>query len=98
MKFYILSEANIDFANCLQYYINEETPQTAERFAETIDRCYDEILESPNLFASDKNGVRRKPVKGFSDHSIEYRIDNDLIEIVAIRHHKRKPDFWEYRL
>lgn len=68
------------------------------RFAETVDRVYDEILEAPNRFAADKDGVRRKPVKGFAEHSIEYRVEDETVEIIAIRHHKRKPGFWRRRL
>jgi plasmid stabilization system protein ParE len=98
MRFEILAEANFDLAECLQYYLDEFTPMTADRFAQTVDRCYDEILDAPFRLVPDKKGVRRKPIKGFPEHSISYIVSGELIEVVAFRHHKRRPGFWENRL
>jgi len=42
-----------------------------------------------------RGGRRRKQVIGFK-HDIVYRIERDLIFIVAIAHHRRKP-FWGSR-
>ena len=98
MTFRIHSEANREFAESLQYYIDEKTPATAVRFEESIDRSYEEIIENPTIFAPDADGIRTKYIKGFPEHSIEYRVDDSEIAIFAIRHHKRKPGFWSSRI
>lgn len=98
MTFHASSEAEKDYVDVVSYYLEEDTPHTAERFSNALANSYREIKETPLLFAADKDGIRRKPIKGFPEHSVTYRVTGDAIEIIAIRHHKRKPGFWQKRL
>ncbi len=98
MTFHASSEAEKDYVDAVSYYLEEDTPRTAERFSNALANSYREIKAIPLLFAADKDGTRRKPIKGFPEHSVMYRVKENVIEIIAIRHHKRKPGFWMYRL
>ena len=98
MTLHACSEAEKDYVDAVAYYMEEKTPRTAERFSNILADSYRDIKAAPFLFAPDKDGIRRKPIKGFPEHSVAYRVQGDVIEIIAIRHHKRKPGFWRKRL
>jgi toxin ParE1/3/4 len=93
MTLVIRSQAHHDLRQSLQYYLDQESPESAERFADTVDNAYDEILADPKRYPVTADGTRLKPVLGFP-FSIAYSIESDEIVIVAIRHHKRRPEYW----
>ena len=55
------------------------------------------IRTSPSSFAVDRHHVRRCPVERFP-FSIYYRDNPDLVWIVALAHHARRPNYWRSRL
>jgi plasmid stabilization system protein ParE len=48
----IRSQAHRDISEALQFYLDEETPHSAERFAGAVDTAYDEIIEETKLLLS----------------------------------------------
>jgi plasmid stabilization system protein ParE len=93
----VRSQAHRDISEALQFYLDEETPHSAERFAGAVDTAYDEIIEAPYRYPSDRDGIRQKIIRGFP-FSVLYHLNGNEIVIVSIRHHKRKPGFWRTRL
>lgn len=97
MTFAIRSQADRDIAETLQFYLDEETPSSAARFADAVDTTYDEIVEAPRRYPADRDGIRQKRIKGFPC-SVLYSVQDEEIIILSIRHYKRKPGFWRKRL
>ena len=44
-----------------------------------------------------RGDIRKKVISNFP-YSILYAIENDLIVIVAVAHHKRRPIYWHRRV
>ena len=93
----IRSQAELDIAETLEYYLDEETPVSADRFVQAVEGAYPEILAAPFRYPADRDGIRQKPIIGFPC-SVLYSILDDEIVVLSIRHHKRKPGFWRRRL
>ncbi len=84
------SEAERDFAQAIEYYIDEESPRSARRFKEEVDRVYDLIAADPYRYHPDEDNVRAWPLDRRFPYRILYTIDNEKeIGIIAIFHNRR---------
>ena len=93
------SEAERDFAEAIEYYIAEETPQSARRFKEEVDRVHDLIAEDPYRYPPDANHLRAWPLDRRFPYSIIYTIDSEEeIGIIAIYHNRRNKKYLKRRL
>src|SRR4051812_2148609 len=92
----IRSQAELDVAEALDYYLEEDSPSSAVRFVDAMEAAYPEIREAPFRYPADRDGIRQKPISGFP-FSVLYSVQNEEIVILAIRHHKRKLGFWRSR-
>ena len=93
----IRSQAELDIAEALEYYLDEDSPVSAMRFVDAVEAAYPEIREAPNRYPADRDGIRQKPILGFP-FSVLYSVQGEEIVVLSIRHHKRKPGFWRSRL
>ncbi len=50
MTLHACSEAEMDYVGAVSYYIEEETPRTAERFSNAVADSYRDIKAAPFLF------------------------------------------------
>ncbi len=93
------SEAERDFAQAIEFYIEEESPQSARRFKEEVDRVYDLIAEDPFRYPADKNNLRSWPLDRSFPYRILYTIDSEEeIGIIAIYHNRRSEKYLRRRL
>ncbi|HZK75733.1 MAG TPA: type II toxin-antitoxin system RelE/ParE family toxin [Candidatus Kapabacteria bacterium] len=84
------SEAERDFAEAIAYYITQETPQSARRFKEEVDRVRDLIAEDPHRYPPDNDNLRAWPLDRRFPYRILYTIDSEEeIGIIAIYHNRR---------
>jgi len=89
MTFTVRSQAHLDIAEAVEYYIAEQTPQSADRFADAVDIAYDEIVDAPYRNRVVQYGLREKKLKGFP-FAVLYSVEESEIVIVAIYHDRRK--------
>jgi toxin ParE1/3/4 len=67
-------------------------------FVEEVDRAIAQILEHPEASpVLHPEGVRRKVLQRFP-YGLYYVVSGERIRIVAVGHHKRRPDYWMRRL
>ena|SRR6266540_5185665 len=93
------SEAERDFAEAIEYYIAEETPQSARRFKEEVDRVHDLIAEDPYRYPPDTNHLRAWPLDRRFPYRIIYTIDSEEeIGVIAIYHNRRNKKYLKRRL
>jgi len=64
-----------------------------DRFIEEINRTISIISNYPELF-SEYTFNTRKAVINIFPYNIIYSYKNDIITVIAIAHHHRKPDYW----
>jgi hypothetical protein len=67
------------------------------QFLETYDAGIDTIINSPVVWPELEDGIRRYLLKRFP-YGILYCIVGDELQVLAVMHLKRHPDYWKYRL
>jgi toxin ParE1/3/4 len=73
-------------------FYRERARDIAADFVDAIDVAIATIVAAPQRWPI-KNGWHRYRIHRFP-FTIAYREAGDLIEIGAIAHHKRRPDYW----
>jgi plasmid stabilization system protein ParE len=98
MTFRVQSEADNEFAeSALWYLMEEQTPQSAERFEFEVTEAYRAIQKAPYRYPVNKKGLRAWPLKKFP-FSIIYFIESDEIVVASIYHHKRSGSHLKSRI
>ena len=79
-------------------YYESNLEGLGEEFLTAIDHALDSIEESPlaYYFSHPDLTMRRYPVKRFP-FFLYYRISNELIEVFAVAHQSKRPDYWTGR-
>ena len=89
-------DARAEMAEVAHYY-EDRVPGLGHAFADDVERSLKEITENPEAFGQVSNNLRRKLVSRFP-YGLIYSVEQDCIKILAIAHHKRRPEYWRYRL
>jgi plasmid stabilization system protein ParE len=58
-----------------------------------VQKAVDQILEYPESAPEILGGVRDKVTLRFP-YSLMYRIVDDVVIILAVAHHRQRPEFW----
>lgn len=88
--------AEVDLFEIADYY-DTQKQGLGQRFLNEFKAAIDRIHRYPELYAILRNPYRSCSLNRFK-YSIIYRIDSDIIYILAIMHQKRHPDVWRNRL
>jgi len=96
MKVTYLDAADADFQEAIDYY-NEQRSGLGFEFSDEVRAAVDRIRNYPEAWTPLSNRTRRCQVRRFP-YSIIYEARSDVIIIVAIQHHKRKPGNWRKRI
>jgi len=93
MKAVSSSGANRDIKNILEYYRREANADVAADFHSDLKAIIDRIKAWPESFPLIHDDHRRAILRRFP-FQVVYRIQvAEQVRILAIRHHKRHPDF-----
>lgn len=93
----VLPEVEEELAQAAEWYEAKRTGLGVELVA-IVDRAFDEIQEAPlayPLWHSDRP-YRRKVLTRFP-YVVFFRVEADEVEVIAVAHAKRRPDFWMVR-
>lgn len=96
MNYQFLPEADEEFREAARYYENE-APGVGLAFITEVHRVISVITSHPRAAKKVRGAIRSKVLFHFP-YSVLYSIETDLILIVAVAHHKRRPTFWRSRL
>ena len=66
-------------------------------FLMEIGNSLERIIYKPHVYYNILRNIRKCKIKIFP-YSIYYSFDEDVIKILAIAHHKRKPFYWKKRI
>lgn len=93
MKVSVHSLARKDYTKALGYY-ELESLDLAERFEAAIQEGFSQIIASPTAFPYHlKEKVYRRYKTAKFPYLIVYRLDENEIRIIAIKHEKQRPSF-----
>lgn len=91
-----LPEAEEEFREAARYY-ETEAPGVGLAFIAEVHRAITSVVSHPRSAKKVRGCIRKKVLSHFP-YSLLYSIETDLILIVAIAHHKRRPTYWRSRL
>jgi toxin ParE1/3/4 len=78
-------------------FYKAESNELARSFAEEVRAAIDWALEFPMLGSPIDSRYRRAFVKRFP-YAVIYRLEADVLYILAVAHLRRKPGYWRTRV
>jgi plasmid stabilization system protein ParE len=96
MRIEIHSEAWEEFFQAADRY-ESEAPGVGRRFRVEIERCLGLLAEHPNIGPPEGRRLRHFVVDDGFSYSLIYQVRTDLILVVSIAHHSRRPGYWRRR-
>jgi plasmid stabilization system protein ParE len=91
-----LDAADSEFDEAIAYY-NTQRAGLGFEFADEVKEAVERIKNYPDAWTPLSERVRRCQVHRFP-YRIIYQVRDDLLIIVAVQHHRRKPENWRTRL
>ncbi len=88
--------ARADATEAVQWYVDVAGSTIAQAFEREIDAAVQLLLRFPKLGTPGEHASRKLRLQGFP-YTLHYRVDGDLIRIVAVANQRRKPGFWRVR-
>lgn len=74
----------------------ERSPMAATVFFSELDLAIKRVRESPLRWPRYGKSAHRYVLPRFP-FSVIYRVKKEVVEVVAIAHHRRKPGYWKTR-
>jgi len=90
------TEADAEVTEVAMYY-EKKSEGLGFSFLMELNRCLEQIIANPKSCQHVSKEIRRKPFKRFP-YSLLYAIAPDRIQVVAVAHQKRRPNYWHGRL
>jgi len=88
-------EASQDIEDGLAYYARRSLI-AAERFLSEVAMAFDLIAEAPDRWPLYRAGTRRHVMSAFP-YSVLYRVTTEEVQVFAVAHAKRRPQYWRAR-
>jgi toxin ParE1/3/4 len=86
--------ARKELSAALQWYLSEGGPGVAERFSWAIRQTTDMLTIAPHLGTPHPSSPSRSwPLKRFP-YTLVYRVQGELLTVVAVAHQSREPGYW----
>lgn len=81
-----------DIDKIMEYYEQAATPQLADEFYRELRFFFQKAVEQPERFAIRERDIRRANLLRFPYHFL-FRIAEDSVRILVVRHNQRHPSF-----
>ena len=89
-------EALSDAQNARDWYA-ARSPLAARGFLLELADAVEAVLEAPERWPTGKGSARRYVFRHKYPFTLVYRVAGGQVEIVAVAHHRRRPDYWHGR-
>ena len=80
-------------------WYEERADGLGTEFLVEVDRSIETVREAPMIWpcGDEERGIRRYFVHRFP-YGVVYRVSNQIIQIIAVMHLRRHPDYWRGRV
>lgn len=95
MRIRISTSARKELVDAIQYH-EREREGLGQELAEEIDRAVRLIAERPMVGSDIGKGERKFTIDRFR-YNVIYRVEEKTVFVLAIAHHRRKPNYWRKR-
>ncbi len=85
--------ARLDVLDIVEYYEEESGADLADRFTAELEIFIEGIAEWPNSYREHPKGIRRANLNRFPYHVLFRIVDVETIEILSVKHDRRRPSF-----
>jgi toxin ParE1/3/4 len=89
-------EAEVELIEAAKFY-QRRSKGLGEHFLREFDAAVTQIQASPERWAVVEGDLRCHTMKRFP-FGIYYRVRDDKLHILVVKHHSRHPDYWRHRL
>ena len=96
MRTLFLPDAGEEFLEAARFY-DSEAPGVGMAFIVEIHKAISILVIQPLSAPEARNNIRKKTIKHFP-YSLFYSVESDVIVIVAVAHHKRRPSYWHKKV
>jgi len=79
-----------DVSRIIQYYDEVAGPRLADDFYAELRACLEKASKSPELYSIRERDLRRANLERFPYHFL-FRIVNERVRLLVVRHHSREP-------
>jgi len=90
------SQVTSDISQIMDYYEEVAGAQLAEDFYVELRSFFRKAAESPGAYGVRERDIRRANLEKFPFHFL-FRIVNDRVRILVVRHHRRRPSLGLHR-
>ena len=94
--FHFHPEALLEANESAKFY-EEKQEGLGKRFVEALTDAISRIRRRPELFGRVDDNIRKCRILRFP-YGVIYRDKKKSVEIIAVMHLKRKPDYWKKRI
>lgn len=95
MKFFLHPQANEELEHAILFYKQQQTG-LEKRFIETLEDAINRVCRNPLLYRKVDNETRKCRLLHFP-YAVIFRNCSDRIEIIAIMHLRKQPNYWQSR-
>jgi toxin ParE1/3/4 len=88
-------EAQAEVIEAAKFY-NDRVPGLGADLLREIDRAVARILQTPTRWRTIEEDIRRYYIERFP-YSIIYRVEGNKLRVLALKHNRRKPEYWKHR-
>ena len=92
----VSSGADRELTEGAVFYAREGGAEVGLAFIAEFERALDLLCRHPRLGTNWRNGRRRFPLRKFP-YSIIYYVRDEELRVIALAHHRRKPEYWSDR-
>lgn len=89
-------DARAELAEASHYY-EDCVPGLGQALIDDVEEAVSAILAHPKTCKLISKNLRRKVLRRFP-YGVIYTVESDRVRVMAIAHHKRRPEYWRYRL
>jgi plasmid stabilization system protein ParE len=96
VKYRISTAATAERREATRFY-EQRSPAAATRFNEELRRTLDRLAKYPEIGSRVDGAIRHAPLHAFP-FTIVYTVGDDTLEVVAVAHDSRDPNYWRDRV
>jgi toxin ParE1/3/4 len=89
-------EARQELVESIRRYLTEAGAAQASLFESEVARTIALLARLPELGTPGIKNTRSIPLRRYP-YSLQYRLEPDLIRVLAVAHHSRRPRYWAKR-
>jgi toxin ParE1/3/4 len=94
--FFLSPEAEDELADGATFYTGRAGASVSAAFLSEFNRAAQLLVMHPGLGTPTSRNRRLFPLRRFP-YSLLYRVEDDCVRIVAVTHHRRRPNYWRGR-